>query len=254
MILFESFLIALSTYSTVPVPQFDWNDRNMKYAICFFPAVGLVCGAALWGWTALSKLLDVSGTLFSAVAVCIPILISGGIHMDGYMDTVDALASHQPRERKLEILKDPNCGAFAVIYAGVYLILSYGLFFELYRSDCVAAVCPAFVVSRSLSALCAVNIRNARGSGMLAAFTQDTERASANIALAAVLLLSSAAAVLISPASGSSAVLSAAVSVIIYCAAVVRQFGGVTGDTSGFFLQVCELLCLAGALLGGRLM
>ena len=254
MILFESFLIALSTYSTVPVPQFDWNDRNMKYAICFFPAVGLICGAALWGWTVLSKLLDMSGTLFSAVAVCIPILVSGGIHMDGYMDTVDALASHQPRERKLEILKDPNCGAFAVIYAGVYLLLSFGLFFELYRADIVPVICPVFVISRSLSALCAVNIRNARRSGMLAAFTKNTERASANAALAAVLIMSSAAAVLISPAAGSITVLSAAISVMIYCAAVVRQFGGVTGDTSGFFLQICELLCLAGALLGGHLL
>ena len=48
MRLFESLLIALSTYSAVPVPQFEWNEKNMRYAICFFPAVGVLCGAALW--------------------------------------------------------------------------------------------------------------------------------------------------------------------------------------------------------------
>ena len=47
MAFFESLLVALSTYSAVPVPQFEWNDRNMKYAICFFPAVGILCGGAL---------------------------------------------------------------------------------------------------------------------------------------------------------------------------------------------------------------
>ena len=45
MKLFESLLIALSTYSAIPVPQFDWNEKNMRYAICFFPAVGIFCGA-----------------------------------------------------------------------------------------------------------------------------------------------------------------------------------------------------------------
>lgn len=40
MKLFEPLLIALSTYSAIPVPQFDWNEKNMRYAICFFPGGG----------------------------------------------------------------------------------------------------------------------------------------------------------------------------------------------------------------------
>ena len=118
MPLLESLGVALSTYSAIPVPQFQWNERNMKYAICFFPAVGLFCGAglALWWW--LAKTLEIGAVLFAAGAVALPILITGGIHMDGFMDTVDALSSHQTRERKLAILKDPNCGAFAVLYCG----------------------------------------------------------------------------------------------------------------------------------------
>ena len=73
-----------------------------------------------------------SGVLFAAAAACLPLLITGGIHMDGFMDTVDALASHQSRERKLEILKDSACGAFAVLYCGVYLLLSFALYYEGY--------------------------------------------------------------------------------------------------------------------------
>ena len=122
MRLFESLLIALSTYSAVPVPQLDWNEKNMRYAICFFPAVGILCGAALWLWAVLAQATGMSGVLFAAIAACLPILVTGGIHMDGYLDTVDALSSHQTCEKKLAIMKDANCGAFAVIYGGVYLL------------------------------------------------------------------------------------------------------------------------------------
>ena len=49
----KSFFVALATYSAIPVPQFDWTEKNMKYALCFFPAVGLFCAAGLWLWYAL---------------------------------------------------------------------------------------------------------------------------------------------------------------------------------------------------------
>ena len=251
MFLFESLLVAISTYSAIPVPQFEWNDRNMKYAIFFFPAVGIFCGLALWGWFALAKLLGISGFFFAMTATCLPMLITGGIHMDGYMDTVDALASHQSRERKLEILKDPNCGAFAVIYCGVYLLIYAGLAYELFAANHILVICPTFVLSRSLSALCAVNMPNARKAGMLCAYTKNTEKHTATIVLLAVLIISGTASVLASPTIGGIAVLFAIVSALLYRKLVMKQFGGVTGDTSGFFLQICELACLAGAWIGG---
>ena len=250
MYLFKSLLVAISTYSAIPVPQFEWNERNMKYAICFFPAVGIFCGAALWGWFALAEVLAVSSFFFATVATCLPLLITGGIHMDGYMDTVDALASHQPRERKLEILKDPTCGAFAVIYCGVYLLVYAGLMHELYTANCVLVLCPTFVLSRSLSALCAVTMPNARKSGMLCAYTKNTEKRTAIISLLIVLLISGGVSILLCPVIGAVTVLVAVVSVLLYHKLAMTQFGGVTGDTSGFFLQICELACLFDAWIG----
>lgn len=253
MFLFESLLVAMSTYSAIPVPQFEWNDRNMKYAICFFPAVGILCGAALWGWVSLAELLGISGFCFAMIATCLPLLITGGIHMDGYMDTVDALASHQSRERKLEILKDPNCGAFAVIYCGVYLLAYAGLIHELFAANSILIVCPTFVLSRSISALCAVHMPNARKAGMLCAYTKNTEKHTATVALIIVLIISGVSVVLLSPIIGGITVLFAIVSAVFYRRLAMKQFGGVTGDTSGFFLQICELTCLAGAWIGVQL-
>ena len=131
MTFFKTLAVAFSTYSALPMPQFPWEEQNMRYAICVFPLVGVVCGGALLLWSRLCGLLGVGGILFAAVAACLPLLITGGIHMDGFMDTVDALASRQSRERKLEIMKDSACGAFAAIYCGVYLLLSFGLYHQI---------------------------------------------------------------------------------------------------------------------------
>ena len=253
MILFESLLVALSTYSAVPVPQFEWNDRNMKYAICFFPVVGILCGTALWGWFTLAEFFDIHGFFFATVATCLPLLITGGIHMDGYMDTVDALASHQSRERKLEIMKDANCGAFAVIYCCVYLLLYAGLVYELFEASYTLVLCPTFVLSRALSALCAVNMPNARKAGMLCAYTEITDKRVATITLVILLLISGSVTIFMAPIVGSMAVLCSIISVFVYRKMAMKQFGGVTGDTSGFFLQICELACLAGAWIGVHL-
>lgn len=253
MMLFEPLLIALSTYSSVPVPQFEWNERNMKYAICFFPVVGVLCGAVLAGWYLLARYLGVSQLLFASVATCIPLLLTGGIHMDGYMDTVDALASHRPWECKLEIMKDPHCGAFAVIYCGVYLLLQVGLLYELYERQLILVVCPAFVLSRILSALCAVTMPNARKGGMLCAYTKDAEKRIAISVLIFLLLLICGGELLLFSMVGSIVIVLSLVTVLFYRWMAMDRFGGVTGDTSGFFLQTCELVCLFAAWLGGML-
>lgn len=253
MKLFEPLLIALSTYSAIPVPQFDWNEKNMRYAICFFPAVGLFCGAALWLWAVIAQATGASGVLFAAVAACLPILVTGGIHMDGYLDTVDALASHQTREKKLEIMKDPSCGAFAVIYSGVYLLAYAGFACEVYLAGKILLLCPLFVLSRTLSGLCAVNLPNARKAGMLCAFTSLARRRTATAALALTGFAAAAGMICLSPAAGGTAAVFAVLSALAYRRFAMALFGGVTGDTSGFFLQLCELCGLVGIWVGGLL-
>ena len=122
----SAFIIAFSTYSRIPMPQVEWNEKHMKYAICFFPLVGAVVGLLALGWGWLCRFLDLGELLQAAGWTALPLLVTGGIHMDGFCDTVDALSSHQSRERKLEILKDSHTGAFAVIFCGVWLLLYTG--------------------------------------------------------------------------------------------------------------------------------
>ena len=123
MIVLQTVAVAFAMFSAVPVPQFNWTEKNMRYAMCAFPLIGVVIGL-LWF---LCGGLPLPGAARAAGFCLIPVWVTGGIHLDGYADTCDALSSYGDREKKLEILKDPHCGAFAVIrlcsYFAAYLAL-----------------------------------------------------------------------------------------------------------------------------------
>ncbi|MBR2594118.1 MAG: adenosylcobinamide-GDP ribazoletransferase [Firmicutes bacterium] len=246
----KSLMVAISTYSIIPVPNFEWSEKNMRYALCFFPVVGIVCGVLMWLFFRFGTVLNLSGFFTAAAAVCIPLLITGGIHMDGFMDTVDAISSHQTREKKLEILSDPHCGAFAVIYCAVYLILNLAFLYEIHSVGNLFVICPIYVLSRSISSLCAVNLPNARKSGMLSAYTKNAERKTVNIWMIVAAFVSAGLMARISPIPSAFAIGLGLLWTFMYCRITKRQFGGVTGDTAGFFLQMFELFCIAGAWIG----
>jgi len=251
--LFKAFLTALSTYSVIPARIKNWDDRALKYSLCFLPAVGVIISAALAFWTFAANHLPVNNIMFAIIAVCIPLLITGGIHMDGYMDTVDALSSRQPRERKMEILKDSNTGAFAVIWCAVYLLVCFGLYNELAAFGRISAVVPVFVLSRALSAANVSSLPNARKGGMLYSFTKGSAQRTTFF----IMLIVAAAAVFLmiftDGLTGLFAAIAAFITVFCYRKMVMKQFGGTTGDTAGFFLQVCEGACLFGAWIGAML-
>ena len=100
--------IAFSMYSKIPMPQCDWTDDNMKYVMCFFPWIGAVIGALCIGWQQLAIWLGVGDPLRVVVLMLIPFFVTGGIHLDGMLDTADALSSWRPMERRIEILKDSH--------------------------------------------------------------------------------------------------------------------------------------------------
>lgn len=247
MSIINSFFIALSMYSRIPVPRVDWEKENMRYAMCFFPMIGVVIGAVMYlaGW-----LLDKAavGTLFRGVVfTLIPIIITGGIHMDGFMDTMDALGSWGDREKKLEILKDSHAGAFAILGMGCYLMWSVAVWSELPAE--VLRVCGVgFVLSRALSGFSVVTFPAARNSGLLKMFQDGAQKKVVRITMC----LYVAAAVIMMAVMNARAMTGAVIGVMIaflyYIVVSRKQFGGVTGDLAGFFLETAELAMFTGIL------
>lgn len=171
----RSLCIAFSTYSRIPVPQVAWTDENRKYSMCFFPLIGAVIGLLLWGWLALCDVLGFEALPRGAVGALLPILVTGGIHIDGFMDTSDALASWQSPEKRLEILKDSHVGAFAVLGCAGYLLLDTALLSEL-PTTLAPMMIGCFMLSRACSAWAMSAFRSARPKGMLDAFAQAAQQ------------------------------------------------------------------------------
>ena len=249
----RSLLIAFSTYSRIPVPQVEWNEENRRYSMCFFPLVGLVTGLLVWGWLSLCACLKMGPFLQGAVAALLPLLITGGIHMDGYMDTTDALASWQSQEKRLEILKDSHTGAFAVMGCAGYLLLSAALYSE---ADPAAGLRLAgvFVLSRALSAFALVRMRNARNRGMLDDISRVAEKRLVTLSGGVYALLCLVLWLATGVRTALLCVLAAVLCYPYYQHMSYKQFGGVTGDLAGWFLQVTELVLTAVIVIGGKLL
>ena len=203
--LWNSFKIAFAMYSKIPMPGADWEKENMRYMMCFFPLIGIVIGALAVGWAWLSERLQAGEILKSAVYVLIPVAVTGGIHLDGLLDTADALSSYQPRERKLEILKDSHAGAFAVITACCYFLAAFGVWSELDRKE-VLVLAGGFVLSRAMSGLGVASFPCAKKTGTLAMFSDAVQERIVMFCLYVLLFLAAGWMCVLDPKLGTAAV------------------------------------------------
>jgi adenosylcobinamide-GDP ribazoletransferase len=236
------------------MPQIEWKPENRRYALCFFPLVGAVIGVLFMLLEQFCKWLGTRNFLFGAGAVFLTVLITGGIHLDGFCDTCDARASWGDKERKLKILSDSHIGAFAAIKLGVYLVLYTALLSELYETSASAVVACGYVLSRSLSGLAAVTFKAAKKEGTLFGFTSNTHKNAALFVLSFTAVVSCCAMVAVNTTAGVSAAAAALVTMMYYHHMANKEFGGVTGDLAGWFLQVCELVVAAAAAFTYRIM
>ena len=252
--LWNGFKISFAMYSRIPVPEADWTDDNMKYSMCFFPLVGAVIGAVMYGWYCLCGLLPFGNTFQTAVFLIIPVIISGGIHMDGLLDTADALSSWQTTERRLEILKDSNSGAFAIITGLVYFILYFGVMSEVDEGS-IGVICVSFVLSRSLSGYSVVTFKKARNTGLAVAFANPAQKKTVQITMIVFIAVCGAAVLWINPLPGLGVLAGALLVFVYYRYMSMHYFGGITGDLCGFFTQISELaMALLAVLVSGILL
>lgn len=245
----RSLVIAFATYSRIPMPRVDWSEENRRYTLCFFPLIGGVIGLIMWGWLYLCELLSIGPFLKGSLGALLPLMITGGIHMDGFMDTTDALASWQTRERRLEILKDSHVGAFGAMGCAGYLLLSAGLLSEMTAGQGIALI-PVFVLSRALSAWALTALPSARPKGMLDGFKRTARQRPVTLTSLGYLVI---CVFVWGFPLGVYALLAASLCLVFYERTALKHFGGVTGDLAGWFLQIAELALIAAILLRGKI-
>lgn len=255
MKILKSIAISFSMFSHIPMPHFTWQTQNMRYTMAFFPLVGLVVGAIVTGWAWVCSLFSLGGLLQGAGFAILPVLLTGGIHLDGLCDTADALASHANQEKKLAILQDSHIGAFGAIALALYLLAFTAVTSELAITwPFIFGVIFLFVLSRSLSGLAVVFFPCAKNSGLVHTFADAAARKSSAIILATFFLLSSAGLLFFARWGGLFAIIGALLTLLYYRRTALKQFGGITGDLAGWFLQLCELVGFIGLLLSQKIL
>lgn len=118
--------LALGFLTTFPVPQImDVKPGEMRSASAFYPVAGYAIGAvlALVAWATAPLPDGLQGALLLGVWLA----CTGMLHLDGLLDSADALLSMKPVERRLEILNDVHVGSFAFGVGFVHLLLKWQL-------------------------------------------------------------------------------------------------------------------------------
>ena len=250
----KSFISAFRMYSRIPMPMVEWNEKNRRYSLCFFPVIGAVIGVLTVLWQMLCEEVDFGNFMYGAVVMLINLLVTGGIHLDGFCDTCDARASWGDKEKKLAILKDSHIGAFAAIKLGVYLIVCTAALSELFCFEGAVITGLGYVLSRSLSGLTAMTFKAAKKEGTLQSFTEPAHKKISVCVLSMFAVLSCAAMMCFDLTTGLTVSAAALLTVVYYRYISYKEFGGITGDLAGWFLQMCELVIALTAAVVFRLM
>ena len=243
----RSAALAFSAFSKIPMPQVEWREENMRWMMCFFPLIGVAIALVLAAWFWICGAAGFGSVLFAAGVALLPVAVTGGIHLDGFCDVVDAQSSHAEPERKREILKDPHTGAFASMGVAAYLVLYTAIATELSPDWRIAVLLGGMhVASRCLSGLATILFPTSASKGMLSMFHE----AGSKRVVAVVLVIELVACALVMAFGGTVPAACAMLACGLMCWALLfpfakTQFGGMSGDLAGFFLQVAELVMLA---------
>ena len=170
--------------------------------------------------------------------------------MDGYMDTMDALHSYQSRERKLEILKDAHIGAFSVICLLCYYLIYVGAYLQIQGAHALFLLGTGYWFSRILSAIGVTCFQTAKKDGLVHTFSDQSDKRKVKIMLSVQFIICAILFLSVSVIAGALLLLSGTLTLVYYYLKCRKEFEGITGDTAGWFLTLCEgviILIIAGA-------
>ena len=230
-----AFVMCQSMFCAIPAPQ-AWDEKAKDKMLLFLPIVGLEIGA-LWAALAwLCRLLNLPALVAGLVLCAYPFLITGFIHLDGFMDVTDAVKSWRDLERRREILKDSHVGSFAVIGIALLMLAQFAFF-----SSAPAEANPLILifipaVSRCCSSLAVTGLKPMSTSQ----YADQKKPKSHIVALSIMLCIFLAAGFLLCGKYGFA---------LVGCLAgyglallrAYRSLDGMNGDIAGFALTIGEL-------------
>ena len=240
----RSLIIVMSFISVLPIPQRfipDWNSNTLRYFCPMLAIAGIIFGA-LWLliWQMLSLAGSLSPVLRGMFMTLLTLALTGGLHLDGLMDSCDAIFSRRDRQTRLAILSDPHAGSFAVMGCVVMLLAKTLLFSEMLTLDINPSLVPIY--SRLGMAVLLNNLPFAK-SGGLAVMLGSSRSQKHNIFFALMMIM----LLFVNPVAQ---VIAFIVILLLWRSICLRIFGGITGDLLGAFVELSELFMLTCMVIG----
>jgi len=214
-----------------PVVRRLFTAREMGAAVGYYPLAGLALGAVLAGlhW-ALGQALPAG--VVAALALGAWVLLTGALHLDGFLDTCDGLLGGFTPEARLRILRDERVGAYAVAGGMLLLLLKYSAIAA--SVDATRALLLAPLLGRWAISLAVVAFPYARPQGLGRDIKDQATWRRAALATAIAL----PACALIGGWLGALAAVAVAVLLLGVARFTLARIPGLTGDIYG---AVCEL-------------
>ena len=235
----HAFAMCQSMFCAIPAPQV-WDEKAKDKMLLFLPIVGLEIGAIWVGIAWACRLLNLPAMIAALILSAYPYIVTGFLHLDGYMDVTDAVKSWRDLERRREILKDSHVGSFAVIGI-VLLMIAQFAFFASVPADAnyvILIFIPA--VSRCCSALAVTGLKPISTSQ----YADQRKPKSHIVALTIMLIIFLAAGFLLCGKYGF-ALIGGLVGYGLALRRAYKSLEGMNGDISGYALTIGELCAVA---------
>lgn len=236
----RSLIIALQFLTRIRLfKNLSASEEEYAKAIKYFPVIGLLLGFILM------LLYNVGINYLDSFALAVllvvaEIILTGGLHLDGLMDSCDALFSGRERERKLEIMKDSRVGAMGVLGLVCLLLVKLALLTEIPYSRMYFALLLMPVLSRWAAVYAIVLFPYAREEGLGASFNSNKVSDLLIASLFSLILF----CLLIPRLFYYLSLPLLLVTVVVLSERINAQLGGQTGDTYGMIIEISEIAWL----------
>ena len=237
---FHAFAMCQSMFCAIPCPWKVWDEQARGKMLLFLPVVGLEIGL-LWVILAqICRFWALPALVTGLILAIYPYLVTGFLHLDGFMDVTDAVKSWRDLERRREILKDSHVGSFAVINIVLLVVAQFALFSSAKETanSFILLFVPA--VSRCCSTLAVTGLKP-----MSTSQYANREKQTSHLIVTALLLCAFVAAGFLLCGKYGFALLGCLAGYGLALRRGYRSLEGMNGDISGYALTLGELCAVA---------
>ena len=237
---FHAFAMCQSMFCSIPFPGKIWDEKARDKMLLFLPIVGLEIGA-IWAFLAwLCKVLNLPVLVKGLILSVYPYLVTGFIHLDGYMDVTDAVKSYRSLERRREILKDSHVGAFAVIGIVLLLLAQFAFMASAKENADLRILIFVPAVSRCCSALAVTALKPMHTSQYA-----DQKKPKSHIVMLMTMTAAFVAAGFLLCGHYGFALVGCLAGYGVALRKANKSLEGMNGDISGYALSIAELCAAA---------